>query len=67
MRIVDDVLPDPQRRMLLQANAEQIEHTLEAAGAQLGDGWAECLQRRIRRHARGASSYSLVGVPSECH
>ncbi len=56
MRIVDDALPDPQRRMLLQATAEQIKHTLEAAGAQLGDGWAERLQRGVRHHTGGARS-----------
>ncbi len=64
MRIVDDALPDPQRRMLLQATAEQIKHTLEAAGAQLGDGWAEGLQRGVRRHTGGRKvSYRQVGAP----
>ena len=65
MRIVDDALPDPQRRMLLQATAEQIKHTLEAAGAQLGDGWAEGLQRGVRHHTGGRKvSYRQVGAPS---
>lgn len=53
---------------LLQATAEQIERTLEVAGAQLGGGWAEHLKRGFTHYTEECEIGNLqVGPPSGCH
>lgn len=53
---------------LLQVTAEQIEHTLEEAGARLGGGWAENLKRAFTHYTEECEIGHLqVGPPGGCH
>jgi len=49
---------------LLQATAEQIETTLQQAGAHLGEGWAERLRRAFVHYLEETEMESLEARPS---
>jgi len=48
---------------LLEATAEQIERTLVEAGAHLGDGWRERLQRALVHYTEEWETASLEVTP----